>query len=276
VTPPFERLDLIPPSGGPEDLIEEVGRIIGYDRIEAAELPALALQPAINANFYWQEKVREFLVERGFSEVFTSVFSETGDRTVLNKVDGGRPHLRTNLSDGLRDALERNVRIKDILGVVQVRLFEIGTIWHDGIEEVTVDIAVENAKGQQREDELRAELAAFIASIKMDVAAYETLPGTHTTRYQPFSRYPFIVRDISMWIEDSDAARGTVLSIFATASQGLLRHVNLFDQFKKDGKTSLGFRLVFQSFEQTLTDAEVNGIMRDIQKAIEERGWEVR
>jgi phenylalanyl-tRNA synthetase beta subunit len=31
----------------------------------------------------------------------------------------------------------------------------------------------------------------------------------------------------------------------------------LFDRFTKDGKTSVAYRLVFQSLDKTLTDAEV-------------------
>lgn len=272
VTPPFQRLDVLIK----EDLIEEVGRIYGYDKVPEVELPPMSSAPEVNANFYWQEKVREFLVERGFSEVYTPVFADKGDRVVLNKVDGVKPYLRSNLIDGLREALERNVRLKELLVTRQIRIFEIGTVWKNGGEEVEVEIAVEKVKGEPTEEELRAELRAFLSSIDPMPETYTNLPASLCERYQPFSKFPFIVRDIAMWIEDSDDARGAVLNIFAASSQGLLRHVNLFDQYKKDGKTSLAFRLVFQSYETTLTDEVVNGIMREIQRAIEEKGWQVR
>jgi phenylalanyl-tRNA synthetase beta subunit len=45
----------------------------------------------------------------------------------------------------------------------------------------------------------------------------------------------------------------------------------------KDGRTSYSFRLVFQSYDRTLTDAEVNDIMTKITNKIKENsGWQVR
>jgi phenylalanyl-tRNA synthetase beta chain len=61
------------------------------------------------------------------------------------------------------------------------------------------------------------------------------------------------------------------------AAAGELRvRTTLFDEFTKDGRVSYAFRLVFQSYEKTLTDAEVNTIMDRITAAVSERRWEVR
>ena len=60
VVVPLERLDL----EISEDLIEEVGRIIGYDRVMPLQLPPFGKSIEINKNFYWAEKIREFLVSR--------------------------------------------------------------------------------------------------------------------------------------------------------------------------------------------------------------------
>ena len=57
----------------------------------------------------------------------------------------------------------------------------------------------------------------------------------------------------------------------------LLKRHSLFDTFKKDGKTSYAFRLVFQSYEKTLTDDEINIIMAKISHKIKENSrWELR
>ena len=53
----------------------------------------------------------------------------------------------------------------------------------------------------------------------------------------------------------------------------VIRGPELFDQFKKDGKTSYAFRLVFQSYDRTLTDAEINEIMTKITNKIKEKKW---
>jgi len=260
VTVPFKRLDLVIP----EDLIEEVARIVGYDKIPATGLPAFPNRPGINANFYAAEQKRQELVAKGYSEVFTSVFAEKGERMVANKVDGVRPYLRANLTDGLESALEKNIRNKDLLGLNEVKLFEIGTVWKGGLE--TVMLGTADTSGV-REFALETHEAT--------PRGYEELPISNTERYQPFSRYPFIVRDIALWTPAGTEPDAVLLVIRAQAGQLLLRSEK-FDEFKKGDKTSLAFRLVFQSFEKTLTDAEVNAVMEKVYAAVKGKGWEVR
>ncbi len=259
VFPPFERLDL----AIAEDLVEEVGRIIGYDKVPAVELPASPNKPEVNQNFYSAEYMREELIAKGYSEVFTSVFADKGDRVVANKVDGVRPYLRATLVDGLREAYEKNMRNKDLLGLKEVRIFEVGTVWQKGNEVSVLGIADEHGV---REEPLEVRTAT----------EYQDLPMSEAVRYQPFSKYPFIVRDIAMWVPQNSESFTEVVTIFGDHSQGLLRHVDLFDQFQKGDRISYAFHLVFQSFEKTLTDTEVNAIMEHIYAAVKEKGWEVR
>jgi phenylalanyl-tRNA synthetase beta subunit len=56
----------------------------------------------------------------------------------------------------------------------------------------------------------------------------------------------------------------------------LIKEPYLFDSFSKEGRTSFAYRLVFQSYEKTLTDEEVNPIMDNVTKKISSLGWEVR
>ncbi|MDR3571189.1 MAG: phenylalanine--tRNA ligase subunit beta [Candidatus Pacebacteria bacterium] len=256
---PFERLDLVIA----EDLIEEVGRIIGYDTIPAVALSASRAHPQVNEHFYAAEEARENLIAQGYSEVVTSVFADKGDRVVANKVDGVRPYLRRTLIDGLKEAYEKNERTKTLLGLQKVRLFEIGVIWQKG-DEITM-LGSADEKGV-REDRLEGKSAS----------AYEKFPTSTATRYKPFSKYPFIVRDIAMWVPQSDQSFTEVIRIFGEYSQGLLQHVDLFDQFKKDDRISYAFHLVFQSLDRTLTDAEVNAIMNTISSAVAAKGFAVR
>lgn len=258
VTSPFERLDLVIR----EDLVEEVARIVGYEKIPTTELPPFPQSPEVNANFAAAERAREDLLEKGYSEVFTSVFADKGERAVLNKVGGGKPFLRATLVDGLREAQERNQRTKELLGLKDVKLFEIGTVWKDGKEMVMVGTADAEVK--------ESPLAPGAAD------SYENFPISTTERYEPFSRYPFIVRDIAMWVPEGPEAISEILALFGELGGPLLRHVELFDQFKKDDRISYAFHLVFQSFEKTLTDAEANEVMNRIARAVEKQGWTVR
>ncbi|MBI5457452.1 phenylalanine--tRNA ligase subunit beta [Candidatus Kaiserbacteria bacterium] len=259
VTPPFERLDLVIP----EDLIEEVARIVGYDKIPATELSAFPQKPEVNANFYASERARAELTSKGYSEVFTSVFADKGERLVANKVDGVRPYLRANLTDGLGSALEKNIRNKDLLQLYKVKLFEIGSVWNNK-KEMTMVGTVEEG-GTVSEEPLEAAAAS----------AYDDLPLSTTERYQPFSKYPFIVRDIAMWVP-AETKPKDVLSVIRAEAGELLTRSEKFDEFKKGGKLSLAFRLVFQSFEKTLTDTEVNVVMEKVYAAVKGKGWEVR
>ena len=127
---PFERLDL----PIPEDLVEEVARIIGYDKVPAVELPRVPEKARGQCEFLCCRESARRIDRQGYSEVFTCVFADKGDRVVANKVDGVRPYLRATLVDGLRDAYERNIRNKDLLGLKQVRLFEIGTSGKRGMK----------------------------------------------------------------------------------------------------------------------------------------------
>lgn len=275
---PFERLDLVIP----EDLIEEVGRIIGYDHVPAKELPEFTKTPAVNKNFYWAEKIREYLTSQGFSEVYTSVFAEQGERIVLNKVDGVRPYMRTNIVDGLAQALERNTRNKDLLNLKQVKLFEIGFVWHDGKEEMVVNIAVEKVKKEKTQDEYQKELDACIASISQNPSQYDELPISSTERYQTFSKFPYIIRDVAIWTPVGTNEQ-EVEAIIKKEAGELCTKVALFDRFEKpaspeggEGKVSLAYRLIFQSFERTLTDDDANAAMDTVYAALKARGFEIR
>lgn len=261
ITVPFERLDL----EIPEDLVEEVGRIIGYDAVPAVELPSLDRIVSVNQNFAAAERVREDLTALGYSEVFTSVFQDEGERAVLNKVDSVRPFLRSTLTHGLNEALKKNVQNKDLLGLKEVKLFEIGTVWKDGEEKVMAGIVSE--KEPAKED----PLSMYIK----DTDTYETLSLSTTERYQTFSRYPSITRDIALWVPAALTAQEVQEVIIAHAGSLCVR-IDLFDEFKKGERISFAFRLVFQSFEKTLTDDEVKRHMEAVYVAVAEKGWEVR
>lgn len=256
VTVPFERLDL----AIPEDLVEEVGRIIGYDKVPATPLPAFDKTPEVNPNFYAAEKMREELVSKGYSEVFTSVFTDTGERAVANKVGGDKPYLRSSLLPGLAEALAKNKPNKDLLGLGEVKLFEIGPVWQGGNEVTMLGTIAEKEKASEK-------------PLKPVAAAqYDELPLSTTERYQSFSKYPYIVRDIAMWAAgDTDAE-----AIIRNEAGPLAVKVSLFDRFEKAGKVSLAYRIVFQSFEKTLTEVEVNAVMEKVSAALKAQGFEIR
>jgi phenylalanyl-tRNA synthetase beta subunit len=55
-----------------------------------------------------------------------------------------------------------------------------------------------------------------------------------------------------------------------------VQKIFLFDTFAKDGKLSLAFRLIFQSFDRTLTEAEANDAMEKVSAKLKAQGFEIR
>lgn len=266
VTPPFERTDIrIPP-----DLAEEVGRIMGYDTIASQELPEAG--EGDQSRYRGMERMKDQLVEQGFIEVSTQSFAKSGDVMLANPLDKAKPALRTSLEENLKDALTR-AKLNAPLVLppnAKPKLFEVGSVFPEEGEYLELRMTEAAWDGVPTHDNLS------VAKLEDYGKGYE--PKRHVLGpYRPFSAYPFVIRDISIWIVDTDIARGKILALFATEGSGLIRQVQLLDQFaNKEGRQSLAFRLVFQSFERTLTDDEVNGIMATIGSGIQELGYEIR
>jgi phenylalanyl-tRNA synthetase beta chain len=259
VVAPFARLDLTIP----EDLIEEVARLIGYDKIEGQMLPAPERPVEINAEFFAAERAREDLIAQGYSEVYTSVFAEEGERAVLNKADSVKPFMRTTLVDGLNQALKKNIPNKDLLGLKEIKIFEIGAVWKDGKEMVMLGRAGE--KEPAHEEPLEGIAAE----------SYEVLPLSTASQFESFSKFPYIVRDIAMWVS-KDTDPEDIRTMLYKEGGELVQKISLFDRFEKGEKTSLAFRIIFQSFDRTLTESEVNEIMQKISMILSAKGFEIR
>lgn len=264
---PHERLDL----RIPEDLVEEVGRIVGYERVPAKPLSPMPGSVEVNKNFLLAERVREKLVGEGYIEVLTPVFVGRGERAVLNKVDSAEPYLRATLVDGLAEALKKNIPNKDLVGLEEVKIFEIGTVWRGGAESVVVGIVSETGGAKEH---LLEEYAAA-NGLGDALTQYDAFALPPPARYKPFSRYPYIVRDIALWAPQGTDAEALRADIQKEAGE-LCVSVRLFDEFKKGDKTSYAFRLVFQSFERTLTEDEAQSAMARVAEALKARGFEIR
>ena len=114
---------------------------------------------------------------------------------------------------------------------------------------------------------------ALIAKLPMPTAYEAYTP--HDVTFVPYSSYPFIARDIALWTEEGTTATA-VEEIIRTHAGELLVRLSLFDTFEKDGRVSYAFRLIFQSYEKTLTDEEVGAIMKTLTTALTAQGFEIR
>ena len=121
--------------------------------------------------------------------------------------------------------------------------------------------------GERRD--LPAGDEVYVGEINLD--ALTAAAPADTLRATPLPRYPWVVRDISILLEDSLSAE-TVRGTIRSAAPVTLRDVREFDRYQgkgiPDGKVSLSFRLTFQSPERTLTDEEVQSGMQHIIDAL--------
>lgn len=304
---PHERLDI----KIKEDLIEGIGRIYGYGKIKEQKISSLEKSASINKNFYYKNKVRNFLVKNGFSEVFTYAFTDKGEVEMENPIASDKKFLRANLRDGIKKTLNFNLHYIDLLGLDQIKIFEIGKIFRDGreFESLCVGIINGNSFKKNKEDieikkvaddlskelgiEIKAEFFGEIAEIDFEkmaenlpepilqVNVAETLVVVENLKYKRISSYPFVLRDIAVFVPQGVEEKD-VVSIIVKEGGELLANKKLFDVFVKkfpDGtsKTSFAFRLVFQSQEKTLSDEEVNKIMEKISNSLNDNDeWKVR
>lgn len=266
VTPPFERTDLTMA----EDLIEEVGRIIGYDHISAAALPSIVGEPD-QRRYRGIERMKDQLVDEGYVEVSTQSFATTGDIYLANPLDKMMPALRNSLEENLESALVQAKYVAPLVLAPNVRpnLFEVGTVFP--------------AAGEYMELRMTERVPAWGDTAgttdNLSVAKLEDYGKDYTPKryvlgaYKPFSIYPFIARDIALWVKGDEHAAAQLIRL--TAGE-LLTRLDQFDRFEKEGRVSLAFRLVFQSPERTLTDTEINGVMERVAAELSAQDHEVR
>jgi phenylalanyl-tRNA synthetase beta chain len=118
------------------DLIEEIARIRGYDRI-GSSVPSAGQAGGVPPEYAFRMRVREALVRAGLREVSLLSFASEADLAltedtdavpVTNPLQADEGFLRTRLTPGLLHAAARN-RAR---GVDTVAIFEVGTVFRMG------------------------------------------------------------------------------------------------------------------------------------------------
>ena len=274
IVPPL-RLDL----NIEEDMAEEVGRIMGYDKV-APHIPKIDFTPKLNETFSQMSFAREKLLNEGYSEVMTYTFRDKGEVSVLASASD-KKFLRTNLSDGLKESIKLNNNNLPLLGTKEVKVFEIGKVFTKGGEELHV--AYGNKKEVKEMTLSEAVLALKNSALGNFTSLRTAEPNSSLGKITKgsvltmWSLFPFIARDVSLWVPEDVESNQVMKIIKDNMGEMVVRGPELFDEFKKDGKKSYAFRLVFQSYDRTLTDQEVNEVMEKInKKIIENAGWQVR
>lgn len=268
ITAPLPRVDI----EIPEDVAEEVGRILGYDRIPASELPSASKIPD-QSRYRGIERMKDMLVEQGFIEVSTQSFAKKGDVFLANPSDKTKPALRTSLEQNLAEALERAKQYAPLVlpPKASMKLFEVGTVFPKEGEYLELRMT---ERVKEWGDE--ADISDDLSIAKLEEHGKDYVPKQYRlSAYKPFSVYPFITRDIALWVP-SGTQESLIESVIRENSGDFLIRLDQFDYFEKKGRVSYAFRLVFQSTGRTLTDDEVNTVMAAVTAALVQKGYEVR
>lgn len=128
---PTSRLDV----SIQEDLIEEIGRIVGFQNVPSIFPQAALISPEKNEELFWQKIIKNILKEAGFSEVYNYSFMGQRGKGIFgwrecnlielaNPMSSFNKYLRPSLIPNLLRNIKDNLKYFD-----QIKLFELGKIF---------------------------------------------------------------------------------------------------------------------------------------------------
>jgi len=175
VSPPSWRGDI----EGRADLVEEVVRIYGIDRVPAAAMtrPAAVARPVLTPRQKRLRQARRALAARGFNEAVTYSFVSRAQATLFGGGDDARQienpiaadldALRPSVLPSLLAAAQRNVA----RGTADVMLFEIGPQFASGVPGAQATVAAGIRIGPGARTWMRATHPADVFDVKADMLA---------------------------------------------------------------------------------------------------------
>ncbi len=248
VTAPQHRLDI----EGPHDLIEEVARIYGYDRVPAT-LMNDAIPPAHGApDMVFEERVRDLLAGLGLQEIVSYRLTtreaearmfEPGaspdDRpyvTLQNPINPERVVMRHTLTANIAEALMSNLRHHE-----RAALFELGAVYlpsENGIlpdelprlaigisgARATADLPWQTASGMFDFFDLKGIVHALLSGLHIREVRYE--PAEHPT-YRPGRTAAIVVDNQHIGVLGEIHPRVREAWGFATPAPVLLADIDL-------------------------------------------------
>ena len=130
---PTRRLDI----SLPEDLIEEIGRIYGYQKIQTIFPVAALIPPKRNFNIFWEDLTKNILKEAGFTEVYNYSFVSEKDISIYqpnqhksaaieveNPISLEQKYLRPSLIPNLLKNVAKNQK-----NFKEIKIFELGKVF---------------------------------------------------------------------------------------------------------------------------------------------------
>ena len=229
VVGPWERNDL----NIAEDFIEEIGRIHGLHHIESV-VPAKVPLAEVNIRQFYTEAIRQELIQNGFSEVITSSFVNKADIQLQNALAADKTYVRKSLVKNVTSALDANFVHTDLIGVTDIRVFEIGTVFDKTETSISEHAALTlgvrtKGNGYNPKDDVilktacdtvdqvlgsklhwnldkgvaEANLSEILETLPVPTSYGEFISKNPAT-YKPVSIYPAMSRDIALWVGEGE------------------------------------------------------------------------
>lgn len=210
VVPPDHRLDIGEGVTGMADVMEEIARIYGYDRIPVRLLEEeIPLQP-VDQDLVLEEAVRDLLVDMGMQEIVTyrlttpereararAPGAEADQHTYVrlaNPSSSEREVMRHSLLASMLEIVEANARVRQ-----RIALFEIGPVYLPAEQEqlphepLRLGLALHGRRGQATWIEgepgvfgfydLKGIVAGLLAALKVEAVDF-VAEGDHAS-YHP-------------------------------------------------------------------------------------------
>jgi len=155
-----------------EDIIEEIGRIYGYDKISGVLPSALILPAKKNIEVFWEEFSRDVLKEAGMTEVYNYSFisdkqvetfeiDKAGLLEVANPLSQEYKYLNSTLIPNLLKNVQLNLKYFS-----DVEIFELGKVFNQGAGDNKQEVISE-----------KRSLAGFIIGKEKNSESFYDLKG---------------------------------------------------------------------------------------------------
>ena len=256
VTVPSFRTDV----EGSADLVEEVVRIYGYDKIPESPLSGQTPAPMTYPTYAFSEKLRNILTSLGLHEVITLTMVDQGEIALVNPPDPDLKWLRSNIYPSLVKYCQRR----------KVNIFEIGNTFTGTAakyhEHMCLAVAVrDNLSGvlQKLESLLGVKdlpvkygkiNEIFWAEIDLD----KLLPQVpkFINPYSIVSQFPPVIEDVNI---NYDGNYGKLLAKIKKIS-GLIKQIELIDNY--DNKLTL--RITYHSDTKQLSSSDISPVRQKL------------
>ncbi|MFH0829070.1 MAG: phenylalanine--tRNA ligase subunit beta [Candidatus Kerfeldbacteria bacterium] len=308
VAVPYWRLDVQLPA----DLIDEVGRSIGYERLPEI-LPQMEFIPKpLPELIKLKDDIIDVLVGFGFTETISHAYygkpwaRQIGGPhyEIQNPLDASQEFLRKSLLPQLHSIVRAAVKAGS-----DARVFQIGRVFvpTEGkpIEQqqpwkLAIGMAFKPKPGYCNGRKIIGVLDELFRALGiLSMVTKNTEPVIDMTTYpgrvvewieidiasmrdnfaplmaNPLPKYPAVYRDISLWIPLT-VTYHVVDEMIRQSGKPLLESAELFDVFEKENRRSLAFHLTFRSKERTLTEDEILAKMKVITGKLKSLGAELR